>query len=133
MESNGLSHGYGDTGRQKDTERPDENQRARARESGYRPAYEQPSRRPASQREASFNKLAWLVDGVTGAMEEVLHSDLGLSEDFWTHLYAARQEGLLALQALVDDLVEKAGAEPGKPTEPAAPPKQQRGGIDIDF
>ncbi len=109
------------------------NQREQARSSGYTPRYETPPpRRPASERENAFHKLAWLLEGATGIVEEVLHNDLGLTEDFWIHAYAARRESLLALQAIVDTLVDGTESESGKEAE-RQQRRERRGGIEIDF
>jgi hypothetical protein len=79
--------------------------RQRATSAAYVPDYPTPARRPASQRPGAFNPVAWVVDGATGLLEEVRHNDLGLSEDFWKHLYAARRESLLTAQALVNSML----------------------------
>jgi hypothetical protein len=114
----------------KDT--PPSNNRTRAAARGYRPPYERSSRRPADEREDSFNALAWLVDGATGFIEELRHNDLGLSEDFWVHAAAARREGLLAARALLDQFLEETQEQ-----QTAARTRQtrqaRRGGIDVDF
>jgi hypothetical protein len=109
---------------------PTNRERARAR--GYRPAYEEPARKPANERDTAFNVLAWLVEGATGLVEELRHNDLGLSEDFWVHAAAARREGLLAARAVLDQLLEETegqqAAERGRQQRQA-----RRGGINVDF
>jgi len=50
--------------------------------------------------------LAWAVEGATGIVEELRHNDLGLSEEFWTHFYTARQESLLAARSFLDSLIQ---------------------------
>ena len=106
--------------------------RDRARRQNYRPAYGASKRRPASDREDSFNLLLWLAEGATGVIEEIRHSDLGLSEDFWVHAGAARRESLLAARALIDQMLgeEALQAEKERTEEP---PRPQRGGINVDF
>lgn len=106
--------------------------RDRAKASGYRPAYEEPSRRPASEREASFNALAWLLEGATGFVEELRHNDLGLSQDFWIHAHAAQREGLLAVRALLDQWIDASEAEQSQERE-REQRRARRGGIDVDF
>lgn len=115
-----------------DSEEDDsESARDRARARNYRPAYERPSRRPARERDGAFNALIWLLDGATGFAEELRHNDLGLSEDFWVHAYAARRESLMALRAVVDDMLD--GEEPQEAKEQEPPPRRpRRGNINID-
>lgn len=110
-----------------DEEARQANARRRAQQRGYRPRYDKPGRRPAAERDSSFNALLWLLDGATGLVEEVRHNDLGLPEDFWVHADAARRESLMALRAILDEWIDE---EPPPPQD--APPKR-RGGIDIDF
>lgn len=106
--------------------------RDRARRQNYRPKYDSPRRRSGSDREDSFNLMLWLAEGATGVIEEIRHSDLGLSEDFWVHAGAARRESLLAVRALIDQLLgeEALQAEKERTEEP---PRPQRGGINVDF
>jgi sarcosine oxidase delta subunit len=106
--------------------------RDRAKASGYRPAYEEPSRRPAAEREASFNALAWILEGATGFVEELRHNDLGLSQEFWVHAHAAQREGLLAARALLDQMLEATEAEQAKERE-SEQRRARRGGINVDF
>ena len=75
--------------------------RRQVEQRSYEPDYDQPRRQPSSDRENAFNSLAWMLEGATGLMEELRHSDLGLSEEFWVHALAARREGLLALRAIL--------------------------------
>ena len=111
---------------------PPPNNRERAQTRGYRPAYDKASRRPAAERESSFNALAWLIEGATGVVEELRHSDLGLSEDFWVHAAAARREGLLAARAVLDQLLEE--SEQQQAAERQRQERQsRRGGINVDF
>lgn len=105
--------------------------RTRAAERDYRPDYEEPSRKPASDRENSFNSLAWLLEGATGLFEELRHNDLGLPEEFWVHAYAARRESLLALRAVLDDMIEKSSQE-AKRQEDRQKRRERRGSINID-
>lgn len=90
-------------------------------------AYERPPRRPRSERKA-FDAISWLLEGITGLSEEIQHNDLGLSEEFWTHAYAARKETLLAVRALVDNALEQCETEADAP-----PTKPRRGKVDIAF
>lgn len=106
--------------------------RARAHASGYEPPRGTPSRRPASERENAFNALAWLLEGATGLLEEVRHNDLGLSEEFWIHASATRREGLLAMRALIDSLLEKCDAADAALQE-SQKRRERRGGIEIEF
>lgn len=108
------------------------NNREKAAASDYRPDYTRADRRPASERANAFNALAWLLEGATGLAEELRHSDLGLSEEFWVHFYAMRREGLLAARAAIDSLLAE--------TEKAAQQNQEketrrsrRGGVSVDF
>lgn len=104
--------------------------RDRARSRPYEPEYEEPTRKPASERPASFNTLAWLLEGATGLLEELRHNDLGLSEAFWVHAYAARRETLLALRAALDDLIARTESLAQQEKE-RQQRRQRRGGIDI--
>jgi hypothetical protein len=106
--------------------------RDKARASNYQSPYEEPSRRPASEREASFNALAWLLDGATGFVEELRHNDLGLSQEFWVHAQAAQREGLLAVRALLDQWIEATEADQAKERE-SEQRRARRGGINVDF
>ncbi|MCS6828912.1 MAG: hypothetical protein NZ553_20035 [Caldilinea sp.] len=107
-----------------------ETARQRARRRRYRPKYSKPPRRPASEREGAFNALMWILDGVTGLLEELQHNDLGLPEEFWVHAYAARREGLLALRAILDAWIDE-DASPAQSSP--SPERPKRGGINIDF
>ena len=106
--------------------------RDRAKASGYRPAYEEPSRRPASERDASFNALAWILEGATGFVEELRHNDLGLSQDFWIHAHAAQREGLLAMRALLDQMIDATEADQAQ-ARAREQRQARRGGINVDF
>lgn len=107
--------------------------RVRAQTGDYTPEYEvPPKRRPADDRDAAFNYLAWIVDGATGLLEEIRHNDLGLSEDFWVHFYAARREGLMAVRALLDEFIDADSAETQKQSEREIR-RERRGNINIDF
>lgn len=109
---------------------PSNRDQARAR--GYRAAYEETARKPASERDTAFNALAWLIEGATGLVEELRHNDLGLSEDFWVHAAAARREGLLAARAVFDQLLEE--TEQQQAAERQRQERQtRRGGINVDF
>ena len=108
------------------------NNRERAQSRGYRPAYKEAARKPAAERDSAFNALAWLLEGATGVVEELRHSDLGLSEDFWVHAAAARREGLLAARAVLDQLLEE--TEQQQTAERQRQERQsRRGGINVDF
>ena len=98
----------------------------------YAPSYETPARKPASERSASFSPLAWIADGVSGAIEEVRHNDLGLSQAFWTHLYAARREGLLTAQAFVESWLTRVETKSVQ-EEDRRQRRERRGAVDIDF
>jgi len=106
--------------------------RDRAQARGYEPAPEKTERRPSAEREQAFNALAWLVEGATGLLEELRHNDLGLSEDFWVHAYAARKESLLAVRAVLDDLIARTESQGVEETEKQQR-RERRGGINIDF
>jgi hypothetical protein len=113
-------------------EPPAPTNRERARARGYRPPYDEPTRKPAGERDTSFNALAWLIEGATGFVEELRHNDLGLSEDFWVHAAAARREGLLAARAVLDQLLEE--TEEQQAAERQRQERQtRRGGINVDF
>ncbi len=106
--------------------------RQRAAERPYTPRYEKPPRRPGGEREAAFNSLAWLLEGATGLIEELRHNDLGLPEEFWMHAYAARREGLLALRAVLDDMIERSSVQIKQESE-RQKRQERRGGIDVEF
>ncbi|MBE2239343.1 MAG: hypothetical protein IAE81_16255 [Caldilineaceae bacterium] len=114
-----------------DDEAHRENARRRAQRRTHRARYEQPGRRPASEREGAFNALMWLLDGATGLIEEMRHNDLGLPEDFWVHAYAARKESLMALRAVLDDWIDE--DQPTPPADARQKRQERRGGINIDF
>jgi len=110
--------------------------RDRARRYRPRDRYPKPGRRPASERDGSFNALLWLLDGATGIVEELRHNDLGLSEEFWVHAYAARRESLMAMRSLLEEWID----EEAEDEQPASPPADEapkrpprRGNINIDF
>jgi hypothetical protein len=111
---------------------PPVNNRTRAAARGYRPAYEKTSRRPAEEREDSFNPLAWLLEGATGFVEEMRHNDLGLSEEFWVHAAAARREGLLAARALLDQWLEETQQQQTAERERQSR-QSRRGSVNVDF
>ena len=117
-------------------EKPAAEEAKSAREAGrrraYRPSSARPGRRPAAARESAFNALLWVLDGATGLVEELRHNDLGLPEAFWTHAYAARREGLLALRSLLDTLIDEAPATSSPEGAPEKAP-QRRGEVQIDF
>ena len=98
----------------------------------YTPRYSTPTRRPADKRSAPFSPVAWMADGISGAIEEARHNDFGLSQDFWTHLYAVRRESLLAARALVESLIAKVEGK-GDQQEERELRRQRRGSVDIDF
>lgn len=105
--------------------------RTAARVRDYSPPYEQPARTPASEREEAFNFVAWLADGATGILEELRHNDLGLTEEFWLHAYAARRESLLALRSFLDTVIEKTDGAAQQEAE-RRQRRQRRGGINIE-
>ena len=107
-------------------------ERERARRRDYTPGYGKPDRQPASERDTAFNLFMWLLEGATGALEELRRNDLGLSEEFWVHTYAARQETLLAMRAALDTLIEKTSAVE-KQEQERQKRQERRGGIDIEF
>lgn len=106
--------------------------RQRARASAYEPPRAEPGRRPSSERETAFNALAWMLEGATGLLEELRHNDLGLSEEFWVHAYAARREALLAVRSALDTIIEKTDAAEQAERE-RQKRRERRGGIDIEF
>lgn len=106
--------------------------RDRARTEPYAPDYEEPARKPGAERPNAFNTLAWLVEGATGLLEELRHSDLGLSQAFWTHAYAARRESLLALRAVLDDLIAQSESQ-GRQEQERQERRDRRGGVEIEF
>jgi hypothetical protein len=55
---------------------------------------------------------------------------LGLSEEFWVHLYAMRREGLLAARAGIDSLLARTEAE-GHKSEEEIKRKERRGGVEV--
>lgn len=107
--------------------------RQRAAATPYTPDYERPpARRPSSEREESFSALGWLLDGATGLIGEIRHNDLGLSEEFWVHAYAARREGILALQAALNSILSSAESGEKRGSEHRIR-QERRGSIDINF
>ena len=98
----------------------------------YKPRYSTPTRRPADKRPASFSPVAWMADGISGAIEEARHNDLGLSKDFWTHLYAVRRESLLTARALVESLIAMVESK-GDEQEEREQRRERRGSVIIDF
>ncbi|MBW7886128.1 MAG: hypothetical protein H3C34_26570 [Caldilineaceae bacterium] len=122
--------GHASSGAEEEASSASARQRARTR--AYRPRYARPDRRPASEREHAFNALVWLLEGATGLLEELRHNDLGLPEDFWVHAYAARRESLLAVRAILDDLIERSEADQIQ-ERAREERRQRRGGINVDF
>jgi hypothetical protein len=107
------------------------NNRTKAAAADYTPKQENVcGRKPAEAREQAFNTLAWLVEGATGVVEELRHSDLGLSEEFWVHVYAARRESLLAARAAIDSLLARTETEARK-AEDQEQRKARRGRVKV--
>jgi hypothetical protein len=107
--------------------------RKRAAATSYTPDYrELPTRRPASERDSAFKPLGWLLDGATGLIGELRHNDLGLPEEFWIHAYAARREGILAVQAILNDILSRAESRKRKEINRRTR-QERRGNIEIDF
>jgi sarcosine oxidase delta subunit len=102
-----------------------------AQDRPYRPAYGEPTRKPALERDSAFNAVAWLLEGATGVYEEMRHNDLGLSEEFWMHASAARREALLAMRTAIDDILARSTTAEQQ-QEQRDRRREQRGGIDID-
>jgi hypothetical protein len=98
------------------------NARQRAQQRELSPTLWQ-ARTPAQpqKREGAFNALLWLLDGATGAVEELRHNDLGLSEDFWVHAAAARKETLMALRAVLNDWIDEENESPHRRPKPIHP------------
>lgn len=111
---------------------PRSTNRTRARASAYQPPYGSSPRRPAAARDTSFNALLWLLEGATGVIEEIRHNDLGLTEDFWIHAYAARRESLLAMRAALEQFIESADSHLAEHDE-SEERRPRRGGINVDF
>ncbi|MCC6455472.1 MAG: hypothetical protein IT328_11050 [Caldilineaceae bacterium] len=108
------------------------NERIKAEQADYEPEYHRPGpRRPGEARANAFNSIAWMVEGATGLVEELRHSDLGLSEDFWIHVYAMRREGLLAARAAIDSLLSKSDQESREAAEQVKR-EERRGDIAIE-
>ena len=93
------------------------------------PQTEPSPRQPRAEREDAFAFSSWLVEGVVGLCEELRHNDLGLPQEFWTHAYAARREGLLACRALIDTALARCEADAARRDEK---PGSQRGRVEID-
>lgn len=106
------------------------NNRQKAQEQPYTPEYEESPRKKSADRPEAFNVLAWLLEGATGLFEELQHNDLGLPEEFWVHAYSSRHEALLALQAVIDDLVKKS-QNAQQQAEEKQKRRERRGGIEI--
>jgi hypothetical protein len=108
------------------------NARTKAAEADYEPKRHRPGRRRSSEHRANaFNTLAWLVEGATGLAEELRHGDLGLTEEFWIHLYAMRREGLLAARSAIDGLLAQSEKE-SKEAEEQSQRQARRGGVAIE-
>ena len=90
---------------------------------------EPPPRQPRAERTDAFTFSTWLLEGMAGLCEELRHNDLGLPQDFWTHAYAARREGLLACRALIDAALARCEADAARQEES---PGSQRGRVEID-
>lgn len=121
-----ISHSSEDVG-------SSESARQLAAATSYTPDYVRPpARRPANEREGSFSAFGWLLDGATGLIGEIRHNDLGLSEEFWVHAYAARREGALAVQALLSDILSRAASRNGRELDNQTR-RERRGNIEIDF
>ena len=60
------------------------------------------------------------------------HNDLGLSQAFWTHLYAVRRESLLTARALVESLIARVESKTEQ-QEDRKQRRERRGGVDIEF
>jgi hypothetical protein len=97
----------------------------------YTPEYGPIARRPAEEREYAFHPLAWLADGASGLVEELRHNDLGLSQEFWRHFYAAQRETLLAARAFFSSLLDQSEEETRKAQEQAQR-RERRGGVAIE-
>jgi hypothetical protein len=124
-----ASNGHNDRPGKRPAAPPKTSNRDRAAQHSYTPQYEQSARRP---RENAFHALAWLLEGATGLVEELRHNDLGLSEEFWIHFYAARREGLLAARALIDSLLAQTEREARQAAD-RAERRARRGDVAIDF
>ena len=72
------------------------------------------------------------MDGATGLIGEIRHNDLGLSEEFWVHAYAARREGILALQAALNSILSHAESGEKRGSERRTR-QDRRGSIEVDF
>jgi hypothetical protein len=108
------------------------NERIKAEQANYEPEYHRPGPRRSSEARANaFNSIAWMVEGATGLVEELRHSDLGLSEEFWIHVYAMRREGLLAARAAIDSLLSKSEQESREAAEQIKR-EERRGDIVIE-
>lgn len=114
------------------SDKPRGSARDRAAASDYEPYHGDSGRKPASERENAFNFVAWLAEGMTGVVEELRHNDLGLSEEFWVHATAARNETLLAMRAAIDSMIEKTSALEKQEQERQVR-AERRGGINIEF
>ncbi len=107
--------------------------RKRAAETPYMPDFgDSPTRQPASERESAFSPVGWLLDGATGLIGELRHNDLGLSEEFWIHAYAARREGILAVRAVLNDILSRAESRKTEEVD-SRTRRERRGNIEIDF
>lgn len=107
--------------------------RQRAMEADYTPEYDSPpSRQPAEDREDAFSISNWVFQGVIGLVEEIQHNDLGLSEEFWIHAYAAQREGKMAFDLALEEIQKRAKAG-SQAKEEREQRRERRGGIEIDF
>lgn len=90
----------------------------------------QQKRKRSSEREDAFNVVAWLAEGAAGIASELKNSDLGLGQDFWSHSSSAKREGLLAMRALLDQIIERSEA-PAAQEEEREQRRERRGSISI--
>lgn len=73
-----------------------------------------------------FSLSGWVAEGLTGLRASL--RNMGLNDEFWSHVHGAERELLLAARALIDARLERVD-EQGK--QPASTGRLQE--IDIDF
>ncbi|MDQ3248128.1 MAG: hypothetical protein M3Q45_02855 [Chloroflexota bacterium] len=105
---------------------------ARADDSMTEPTPVTTNDRAPGESEQRFDTLAWLLEGANGLLGELRHNRLGLSEEFWAHARAARQESLLALRAALDAWIAHSESQEPQSTDQQKR-RKRRGGIPVDF
>ncbi|MEM7126311.1 MAG: hypothetical protein AAF702_08300 [Chloroflexota bacterium] len=91
---------------------------------------EQNQNQSSASRPGTFHLASWLYEGVTGISAKIQRSDLCPSQEFWEHSAAAQKEGLLAIRALLDQLIERTDRSTNEKAEQEKR-RSRRGNISI--